>query len=85
MKTRTFYSRFVNIIFDRGLLKGAWLLTVLVGTHRSWKGAGYIGGATFYLGNKTQGRYPNGTVNYRPSKFVFGFTRNGNAVPWLTH
>ena len=78
----TLYTRHVNVFTDRGLNNG-WSLQILVGWRKPPfnKGAGYIGGATFYL---TYGAVNQGDM-YRPRGLQMGFTRNASKVPWLRH
>jgi len=44
-------------------------------------GAGYIGGATLYLGHHCRLRVRRGTWDGRPRRWAVGLTGNGNAVP----
>ena len=63
----------------------AFVLTIDFG-----KGAGYIGGASFYLarnsGSSTwQRRYRGQTTNRVFLGFEIGVTRNANRLPYLSH
>lgn len=88
MKPFTYYSKLVNVVFDKGIA-GDWSLKVLVGL-RAFKpgkqlfskGAGYIGGATFYVCWKCVDH----KSMYRPRrKLQIGVTQNANRVPWTRH
>ena len=51
-------------------------------------GAGYIGGWTFFLALNCVSRYnsPDGKRSmWKPRLLQFGFTRNGNRVPYVRH
>jgi len=81
------YTRYVNIIFDRGIVRD-WYFNILVGYRKPPfnKGAGYIGGATFFLAWNCVDKQSM----YRPRRFFgiplqIGITRNANAVPWTRH
>jgi hypothetical protein len=54
--------------------KGTWVAKLNYGM-----GAGYIGGATAYLGRRCKGGLGD---LYRPKPLAFGLTRNANAVPY---
>jgi hypothetical protein len=77
-----FHSRNISIITDsaRG---NAWLLTVHAGIYAPPfnKGAGYIGGFTFYAGRNCRDH----RNMYAPRKrYSIGITRNAQRVPWLS-
>ena len=76
------YTRHVNIIFDRGMLRD-WYFEILVGWRNPPfnKGAGYKGGATFYIAWRCRDR----DHLYRPRLFQMGITQNGNRTPWTSH
>jgi hypothetical protein len=82
----TFHSKLISIVTDKGL-RGDRSFKVL-STYTPWrkgpfnKGAGYIGGFTFYVCYKCVDRQNM----YAPRKTVqVGITRNANVIPWTRH
>lgn len=54
------------------------------------KGAGYIGGVTFFFARNSgsrnwQRRYRGQADRWAPFGFEIGWTRNGNRVPYVSH
>ena len=80
-KTSVRYSRHLSVVTDRNHSDG-WALKLLVGWKRGPfnKGAGYIGGATFFA--VRNGRDPK-NYHRKVRGWQFGLTRNAQAVPLL--
>ena len=76
----TRHWRHVAVVVDRGL-RGDWYFKVLGGTRKPPfnKGAGYIGGFTFFV----CWRCVDHLSMYVPRRRLqIGVTRNANRVPW---
>jgi len=74
------HTRHISIVTDK-TWRGCWSFNVLIGYRKPPfnKGAGYIGGATFYV----CWRCVNRANLYQPRLIQIGITRNANNVPWV--
>lgn len=74
----------LRFFWDKGLHRHWWKgfrLKVLYG-----RGAGYIGGWTFYLAwNAGSRNHMRSKFGKMPRKLELGFTRNANRVPFMSH
>ena len=75
----------IQIHISRGRQDNGAVVKAMIGTAGAGPftiGAGYIGGATAYLGVRTV-RGGGGVAMYRPAAFRIGVTRNANVVPYV--
>ena len=72
-------TKLIRDFNSTGFYRG-WLYILLVATRPGPLGAGYLGGATFYVGWR-----PNIGRGCHIGPLFFGVTRNANRVPLCTH